>query len=154
MRGKKRLVDEQASDEMDYSLPAGIFSDQPESYKPTKGEKRLAKWLKIRPKVLSESVDQQKSLKGKHMGHKFVKKLLDQGMDVCVQKIFSYLNWIQLALLLAMLGAPHSNLNYLAATVARMVCLNNTRYERNQMLGKQNYFFCDANIFFNLLKNN
>ena len=140
-RRKKSLVDEQASDEMDYSLPAGIFSDQPESYKPTKAEKKLAKWLKIRPKVLSESEDHQKNLKGTHMGHRFVKKLLDQGMDVCVQKFFSYLNWIQLALLLAMLGAPHNKLNYLAATVAQQVCLHNTRYERNQMLGKLYLFF-------------
>ena len=91
--------------------------------------------------MLSESEDHQKNLKSTHMGHRFVKKLLDQGMDVCVQKIFSYLNWIQLALLLAMLGAPHNKLNYLAATVAQQVCLHNTRYERNQMLGKLYLFF-------------
>ena len=76
---------------MDYSLPAGIFSDDPESYRPQKGEKKIAKWLKIKAKALSENADKQKSLKGKHMGHTFVRCLLDRGMEICVEKIFPIL---------------------------------------------------------------
>ena len=116
--GKITLVNAEASSIMDYSLPAGIFSDDPESYRPQKGEKKIAKWLKIKAKALSEHGDKQKSLKGKHMGHTFVKCLLNRGMEICVEKILSYLNWFHVALLLALLGSPMNNLNHLAATVS------------------------------------
>ena len=120
---------------MDYSLPAGIFSDDPESYRPQKGEKKIAKWLKIKAKALSENVDKQKSLKSKHMGHTFVKCLLNRGMEVCVEKILSYLNWFHVALLLALLGSPMNNLNHLAAAVSHSI-IKNTNHTNHHLLGK------------------
>ena len=132
---KITLVNVEASSIMDYSLPAGIFSDDPESYRPQKGEKKIAKWLKIKAKALSENVDKQKSLKSKHMGHTFVKCLLNRGMEVCVEKILSYLNWFHVALLLALVGSPMNNLNHLAATVSHSI-IKNTNHTNHHLLGK------------------
>ena len=123
---------------MDYSLPAGIFSNDLESYRPQKGEKKIAKWLKIKAKALSENADKQKSLKGKHMGHTFVKCLVNRGMEICVQQILSYLNWFQVALLLALLGSPMNNLNHLAATVSQSLGrnTNHANHMKNHLWGK------------------
>ena len=75
-------------EEYRYGVPAGIYADYPESWKPGKAEKKLAWTLKMSRKVLYENVPYQKMLKGRVMGADFLIQLLKASQEGPVQKTF------------------------------------------------------------------
>lgn len=102
---------------LSYLLPAGIYSDVSDSYKPQKKEANLAKVIKINSKTLRNNSICQKSLKGRTMGLNFVNSLMDRGQDPVISHIISYLNWYEVALLLLSITNP-DNLMKLLCLVA------------------------------------
>ena len=103
-----------------YTKPAGVYSDRPESFKPEKKERLLAKICKKNQKQLYQSESCQKSFKGKNIGIELTGKLVAQGQDPAVYLILSYLNWFELALLLTMTACPWTK-KALACRAARKI---------------------------------
>lgn len=89
-----------------YSLPAGIFLDDPNSYKIGPEEKyylkimRAARNLQSRPNY----VRIQMELKSRTMGANMITNLLNSGQTLVAQKILSCLNWFEVAAILILCG--------------------------------------------------
>ena len=112
-----------------YSKPAGVYSDIFDSYKPKKSEKVLAIITKTTNKVLSESESCQKSFRGKTMGTGLIGKLIENGQDPVVSLILSYLNWIDVSLMLLMTTNTRTKqaLAIRAANHAEQILLKNSK---------------------------
>ena len=111
-----------------YSLPAGIYSDDPSSYALGTEEKKLLKIMKIENlKKKSRYVEIQKDLKSVVMGARLVQNLLNHGQVPPLTQIISHLNWYQLAVLFIVIG-PSSLLCCLVKKLLSTIFLDNTKF--------------------------
>ena len=117
-----------------YSLPAGVYSDESDSYKPQKKESNLAKIIKLSSKTVRDNSWCQKSLKGRTMGVDFVDSLMDRGQDPVVTNIISYLNWYEIALLLLSITNPRNlkKLLCLVCTQSKVIMWTNSAIRNNE----------------------
>ena len=117
----------------DLELPAGIYSDDPESYKPGREERRVAELLRLSSRRLSDSVVSQKKFKGVAMGVKIVKSLIDCGQVPVLKNLMSYLTWFDLGVVLCLLCSPwqEKQLALLAVAHVRTLVTVNSGFKKN-----------------------
>ena len=93
-----------------YSLPAGIYTDEPSSYKIGPEEKRYlkimrsAKNLQSRPNWNRIQIE----LKSRSMGANMVTNLLNCGQTLVARQILKFLNWFEVAAILIFCGTSES----------------------------------------------
>ena len=131
----------------DYSLPAGIYSDDTESYKPDGEVRNVAKLLKYSSRHLYQSESIKKKLKSLTIGAKLVRGLLNSGQEPALLTILSYLSWFDLALILSLLPLvwQERHLAFLAITQSSRILTVNSRLGKRA--GTNLPFFKKVNIF-------
>ena len=133
--------------ESDYSVPAGIFTDQVTSFQLGKAELQLAKINKEKVSFLRQP-SVMKKYKSVAMGHEFVTKLAKANQVPTLRQILRYLTWLELSLLLVCAGPHESYLSLLAVSCVGQIFVENTKkmYHRSLWLCK----FC---VFLKKFKN-
>ena len=114
-------------------LPAGVYSDDPESYKPGREERRVAELLRLSSRRLNGSVVCQKKFKGVVMGVKIVQSLIDCGQVPALKNLMSYLTWFDLGVVLCLLCSPwqEKQLALLAVAHVRTLLTVNSGFRKN-----------------------
>ena len=74
--------------------------------------------------VTDQSV--QKRLKGRVMGIRLVKKLIEKGQGIVVTNVLKFLGWLDFALLLIFLGPQIPDLIYLSQNDLEQILVDNT----------------------------
>ena len=118
---------------------AGIYTDQPESWKAHKAEKRLGKIHRLSDTKVARDPVTQIQLKGRCMGFELLQQLLKAGQILAVLKILPALNWLDLALMLVWMGEEDYGLPALAARLSEVIFVDNT-LERHSDLGEPRFF--------------
>ena len=88
-------------DECYYGLPAGIYTDEPQSFWPGREEKKLMKLMVTSKKNTSTDVNLHRELKSRDMGAGFFLWLFQSQMLTALDLICRELCWLDLAFLLA-----------------------------------------------------
>ena len=114
-------------DSRHYSLPAGVYSDVPESYQLGREEKRLLKTVRASKNIaaLPNYATIQKELKGRSMGSNLVARLANNGQLLVAKKILSYLNWIDVTTIL-ILGGIQPELCLVLGDLVEQIFVRNT----------------------------
>ena len=87
-------------DECYYGLPAGIYTDEPQSFWPGREEKKLMKLMVTSKKNTSTDVNLHRELKSRVMGAGFFLWLFQSQMLTALDLICRELCWLDLAFLL------------------------------------------------------
>ena len=110
-----------------YALPAGVYSDRPESYQLGREEKRLLRTVRASKNIaaLPNYATIQKELKGRTMGSNLVARLAKNGQLLVAKKILSYLNWIDVTTVL-ILGGIQPELCLVLGDLVEQIFVKNT----------------------------
>ena len=87
-------------DECYYGLPAGIYTDEPQSFWPGREDKKLMKLMVTSKKNTSTDVNLHRELKSRVMGAGFFLWLFQSQMLTALDLICRELCWLDLAFLL------------------------------------------------------